>query len=75
VLGEPMKFIPNTSIEEEMLNELGLSTISDLFSDIPKSVKIDALDIHNGLSQMDVEKKLKKIAKKNKSCQTITSFL
>jgi len=70
-----MKFIPNTSIEEEMLNELGLSTISDLFSDIPKSVKIDALDIHNGLSQMDVEKKLKKIAKKNKSCQTITSFL
>jgi glycine dehydrogenase subunit 1 len=70
-----MKFIPNTTAEKEMLNELGLSKISELFSDIPSSVQIEKLDLDNGLSQMDTEKKLRNLAKKNKSCQQMISFL
>lgn len=70
-----MKFIPNATVEKEMLTELGLSSIDDLFSDIPKSVQIKKLDLENGLSQMQVEKRLKKLASKNKSCQQLTSFI
>lgn len=70
-----MKFIPNTTAEKEMLKELGLSKISELFSDIPSSVQIEKLDLENGLSQMDTEKKLRNLAKKNKSCQQMISFL
>lgn len=70
-----MNFIPNATIEEEMLNELGLSSISELFSDIPSSVRIKSLDLNDGLTQMETEKKLKSLAKKNKSCEQLISFL
>lgn len=70
-----MKFIPNAAVEKEMLSELGLSSIDDLFSDIPRSVQIKKLNLENGLSQMQVEKRLKKLAHKNKSCHQITSFI
>ena len=58
-----------------MLDEIGLSNISDLFSDIPKEVQIKGLDMDEGLSQLETEKKLRSLAKKNTSCQQITSFL
>ena len=70
-----MKFIPNATIEKEMLDELGLSKISELFSDIPSSVQIEKLDLDDGISQMETEKKLQILAKKNKSCRQIVSFL
>ncbi len=70
-----MKFIPNTSVEKEMLNEIGLSTISELFSDIPSKVQISKLDMDKGLSQLETEKKMRGLARKNVSCQQITSFL
>jgi len=70
-----MKFIPNAAVEKEMLKELGLSDISDLFTDIPSSVQIKNLDLDPGLSQMDTEKKLRTLANKNISCQQLISFL
>ncbi len=70
-----MKFIPNATVEKEMLKELGLSKISELFSDIPSSVQMKELDLNDGLSQMETEKKLRTLAKKNKSCHQIISFI
>jgi glycine dehydrogenase subunit 1 len=70
-----MKFIPNVTVEKEMLDDLGLSNISELFSDIPSAVQIEKLDLNDGLSQMETEKKLKNLANKNKSYQQIVSFL
>ena len=70
-----MKFIPNSEIKNKMLKELKLKSIDDLFSDIPKEIKINKLDIPKGLSQQETEKKLQKIASKNKSYNDMLTFL
>lgn len=70
-----MKFIPNSTIKQEMLEEIGLKNIEELFSDIPNKIKIKELDLHRGLSQQKTEQKLRTIAKKNKSYHEILSFV
>jgi glycine dehydrogenase subunit 1 len=70
-----MKFIPNSDVKDIMLKEIGLNDIEDLFSDIPKKIRIKDLNIHEGLSQQETEKKLRDIACKNKSYYDIINFL
>ena len=70
-----MKFIPNSPIKSDMLNEIGLSNIDELFSDIPKKIRVKKLHLSDGLSQQDVETHLRKIGNKNKPFTEIPSFL
>jgi glycine dehydrogenase subunit 1 len=70
-----MKFIPNSSIKQEMLNKIGFENIDDLFSDIPNKIRIKKLNLPTGLSQQETEQQLKKIADKNKSCSKHLNFL
>jgi len=70
-----MKFIPNSTIKKEMLKEIGLKDIDDLFSDIPKNIQVNDLNISDGISQQIVEEKLREVGKKNKSFHQIPSFL
>jgi len=70
-----MKFIPNSALKEEMLKDIGLKHIDELFSDIPKKIRIKGLDLPKGLSQQETEKKLREIAGKNKSFCELLSFL
>jgi glycine dehydrogenase subunit 1 len=70
-----MQFIPNLSIKNDMLKEIGLKDIDQLFSDIPQEIRIKRLNIDKGLSQKDTELKLRKIAERNKSFYDIPSFL
>jgi len=70
-----MKFIPNSDVKDIMLKEIGLNDIEDLFSDIPKKIRIRDLNLPKGLSQQETEKKLRDIAGKNKSFYDITNFL
>ena len=69
-----MKFIPNSSVKETMLKEIGLKNIGDFFSDIPQKIRIKNLNLSDGLSQQETEKKLRDIAHKNKSFYDIPSF-
>ncbi len=69
-----MKFIPNSNIKKEMLKDIGLTTIDDLFLDIPKKILIDELNFDDGLSQKDTEEKMRKISKKNKSFHELICF-
>ncbi|MEF8848349.1 MAG: aminomethyl-transferring glycine dehydrogenase subunit GcvPA [Candidatus Thermoplasmatota archaeon] len=69
-----MKFIPNQLYEKEMLEEIGLSSIDELFSDIPEEIRIKDLNLNKGLSQKETEKKLSKIAAKNQSLKEVLSF-
>ena len=66
-------YVPNTLDERKaMLNEIGYESIDDLFRHIPEQVKIQGgLDIPEGMSEMEVLKKMKEIAKKNKVFPTI----
>jgi len=70
-----MKFVPNSSVKTLMLKELGLNDIEDLFSDIPQTMKIKNLNLPEGLSQQETEKKLREIMIKNKSYNDLLSFL
>ena len=70
-----MKFIPNSSVKDIMLKEIVMSDIKDLFSDIPQKIRIKDLNLPDGLSQQETEKKLRNIACKNKSFYDITSFI
>ncbi len=58
-----------------MLKETGLSDIDELFSDIPKQIRVKNLNLPKGLSQQDTEQKLREIANKNKTFRSILSFL
>ena len=67
-----MKFIPNSTIKNEMLKETGLNDIDELFSDIPKQIRVKNLNIPKGLSQQETEQKLREISNKNNK---VLSFL
>ena len=63
-----MNFIPNTVKErEEMLKVIGVSSVNDLFKDVPSSVLLtEDLKISKALSELDVKRKLGCLAAKNK---------
>jgi len=70
-----MEFIPNSDIKKQMLEEINLKKIDDLFSDIPKKITINNLNLPKGLSQLETENKLRKIALKNKTYHDFLNFL
>lgn len=70
-----MQFIPNSPIKQDMLKKLGLHTIDDLFSDIPKKMQIQHLNLPPGSSQQAVEEQLRDLGKKNKSFCEYPSFI
>ena len=51
----------------EMLENIGLKNIEDLFAQIPTSARIPELKLENPLSEMEVQKRIKALAKKNKT--------
>ncbi|MCX6664877.1 MAG: aminomethyl-transferring glycine dehydrogenase subunit GcvPA [Euryarchaeota archaeon] len=70
-----MKFIPNTTIKQTMLNEIGFHTIDELFTDIPKKIRAKPLNLPKGLTQQQTEQKLRILAKKNQSYYDLPNFL
>jgi len=70
-----MQFIPNTPLKNGMLKELGEHDIEDLFSDIPRKIRIKNLDLPEGLTQLQTEERLRTLARKNKSFFEMPSFL
>ena len=55
----------NDTIRKEMLEEINLASVDDLFSHIP--VKMKSLDLSDGLSEMSAQRKIKELSKKNKT--------
>ena len=51
----------------EMLKEIGLNSVEELFSKIPKNAKTNGLNLPEGLSELEVQQELKKMAQKNKT--------
>lgn len=52
---------------QEMLNAIGHEKIEDLFAQIPESVRMKGLDLPDGLSEMETQRLIKKLACENKS--------
>lgn len=71
------RYIPNSNEDKkEMLQTIGVNTIEDLFNDIPEEVRLNRdLDLEESLSEIEVEKRMKALGKKNKSLDDLTCFL
>lgn len=70
-------YIPNTlKDEEKIFNVLGISSIEELFADIPEELRLRRpLNIGDSLSEIEIEKHIKNIAKKNASIEDLICFL
>ena len=69
-------YLPHTDSErQEMLDLIGKRTFEDLISHIPKDVRAKALELHDGLSELELSKKVTELAAKNKSTNDQSSFL
>ncbi|MGI6608624.1 MAG: aminomethyl-transferring glycine dehydrogenase subunit GcvPA [Erysipelotrichaceae bacterium] len=59
-------YVVNTKKQQqEMLKELKINTIDDLFSDVPESVRLKSLNIPQGKSELEVYDEISEIAGKN----------
>ncbi len=72
-----MDYTPHTEEEvKQMLSEIGLNNIQDLFNPIPENVRFKGkLNIDKGLSEYEVIKKLKDISSKNNDFSDKPIFL
>ena len=65
-------YIPSTYEERlAMLAEIGMKSEDDLFAALPESIKIKELNIPEGMSELEVQKKIRAIADKNKVFKSI----
>lgn len=59
--------VHNEKTTQEMCKAIGISKVEDLFKQIPQSVRMPELDLPEGLSEMETQRKVKNLAKSNKS--------
>lgn len=59
--------VHNEKTTQEMCEAIGISKVEDLFKQIPQSVRMSELDLPEGLSEMETQRKVKNLAKANKS--------
>jgi len=65
-------YIPSTYEERlAMLREIGMESMDDLFSALPESIKVKELNIPSGLSELEVSKKVRELAGKNRVFNSI----
>ncbi|MCK5397000.1 MAG: hypothetical protein KAJ33_01970, partial [Thermoplasmata archaeon] len=60
---------------EEMLAYLKISSVNELFEDIPETARTDIAELKNGMTEQDVRKKLEDTLEKNTSLKEMPSFL
>ena len=70
-------YISNTQeTRDQMLREIGLSTIDELFKDIPSKIRLKRkLNLSSAMSEIEVMNHVKTILSKNKPFTKIPSFL
>lgn len=57
--------VHNDKVKKDMLSSIGVSTIEDLFKQIPEKARMGELNLPDAISEMEVQKKIKSLAKKN----------
>ncbi len=59
--------VHNEETTKEMCETIGISTVEDLFKQIPQNVRMQSLALNEGLSELETQKAVKKLANKNAS--------
>ncbi|MCK5739859.1 glycine dehydrogenase, partial [bacterium] len=72
-----MPYIPNTDAERrEMLAVVGVDSFEDLIKNIPSELQLkQPLDLPAPLSEMEVDKALTQLSRRNKNVTELVSFL
>lgn len=69
-------FTPHTDAEQkEMLSALGLSSIEELFSDVPEQFRFPVLDLPKGMNEMFVREYVEGFSQANASTKEFICFL
>ena len=69
-------YIPNTAAEQaELLAAVGVSTIDDLFADIPAAFRNPPLELPAPLSELEIQRELAALAGRNRTLNGGPSFL
>jgi glycine dehydrogenase subunit 1 len=69
-------FTPHTESEvSEMLKQVGLSRLDDLFNAVPESCRFPKLDLPNGLSEMETRFELQLLSESNETAHDLACFL
>ncbi len=65
-------YIPNTQAKQEaMLSALGVARVEDFFAAVPREMLVDRLELPEGLSELEVRRKVTAMAAKNKVYDTV----
>ncbi len=59
--------VHNEETTKEMCETIGISTVEDLFKQIPQNVRMQSLALNEGLSELETQKAVKQLANKNAS--------
>ncbi|PSR33627.1 MAG: aminomethyl-transferring glycine dehydrogenase [Sulfobacillus benefaciens] len=72
-----MRYIPHTPNDRDlMLKRLQISSIDDLFSDIPESARLNRpLNLPSALSELELRRHLMDLSRKNRSAEDLVMFL
>lgn len=72
-----MSYIPTTDEQQrQMLDDIGISSLDELFSDIPESVKLKGdLNIPKAMSELELVSHMREMARKNVNTDEFTCFL
>jgi len=70
-----MSLLPNADTAKSMLESMGLSSIEDLFADVPKDLMIDGLALPAALPERDVEHHISVVLDRNTIIPHSRNFL
>ncbi len=72
-----MRFIPNSEKEKrEMLKEIGVNNVKELFADVPKKVLIEReMNLQPALNERELRKEIESIAALNKTAKQLQLFI
>jgi glycine dehydrogenase subunit 1 len=73
--GVALQYLPNESKVGDMLRAIGMTSLDELYADVPESVRIDSLDLPPGLPEQDVAAEVAGLLSDNVTTEEFLSFL
>lgn len=65
-------YVPNTDAQKQaMLSVIGVGAVEELFAAVPREMLVDRLDLPEGLSELEVRRKVSAMAAKNRVYPTV----
>ncbi len=70
-----MQYLPNEAKVDEMLRAMGMSSLEELYADVPEGVRIDSLELPPGLPEQEAAAEVEGLLSDNITTDEFLSFL